>query len=135
MEGHGNVNGAGHLIGFAVGVGRVTFEVLGHFNQPQSQQLSEAAVNRLLGGTWMAICRNDGGNYHFTSSVDAVAWDVAKEMPFVPSGLNSKPTFDRFGGIYYLGWQEATRIDGGNRSVFDVDVSHDGRIESSLTAN
>ncbi|QEG42296.1 sialidase family protein [Roseimaritima ulvae] len=104
---------------------RVTFEILGHFNEPQSQQLSEAAVNRLPDGTWMAICRNDGGNYHFTTSQDGVTWDVAKELPFVQKGLNSKPTFNQFGGVYYLGWQEATRIKGCNRSVFNVDISRD----------
>jgi hypothetical protein len=45
-----------------------TFEIIGHYNEPQSQQLSESAVNRLPDGTWLAICRNDGGNYHFTTS-------------------------------------------------------------------
>ncbi|WP_296455099.1 sialidase family protein [Rubinisphaera sp.] len=104
---------------------RITFEVIGHFNEPQSQQLSEAAVNRLPDGTWMAICRNDIGNYHFTTSVDGRKWSEGEEMPFVQKGLNSKPTFDRFGGVYYLGWQENTRIDGCNRSVFNVDVSRD----------
>lgn len=104
-----------------------TFEVLGHFNEPQSEQLSESAVNRLPDGTWMAICRNDKGNYHFTTSADGKTWTTGREMPFVPNGANSKPTFDRFGGIYYLGWQEATRIRGVSRSVFNVDISRDGR--------
>jgi hypothetical protein len=104
-----------------------TFEVLGHYNEPQSQVLSESAVNRLLDGTWLAICRNDGGNYHFTTSADGRSWTVAEERRFVPNGLNSKPTFDRFGGVYYLGWQEATRLYDANRSVFNVDVSLDGR--------
>ena len=36
-----------------------TFEVIGHYNEPQAEQLSESAVNRLPDGTWMAICRND----------------------------------------------------------------------------
>jgi hypothetical protein len=48
-------------------------------------------------------------------------------MPFVPRGLNSKPTFDKFGGVYYLGWQENTRFRDCNRSVFNVDISRDGR--------
>ncbi|TWT67560.1 sialidase family protein [Allorhodopirellula solitaria] len=104
---------------------RDTVEVIGHFNEPQSQQLSEAAVNRLPDGTWMAICRNDGGNYHFTTSSNGVQWSVAKEMPFVKKGLNSKPTFDKFDGVYYLGWQENTRINGCRRSVFNVDISRD----------
>lgn len=103
-----------------------TFEILGHYNEPQSEQLSESAVNRLPDGTWMAICRNDSGNYHFTTSPDGRAWSVAKEMPFVQNGGNSKPTFDQFGDLYYLGWQEATKIHGVHRSVFNVDISRDG---------
>lgn len=103
-----------------------TFEILGHYNEPQSAALSESSVNRLPNGTWMAICRNDRGNYHFTTSTDGRTWTPGKELPFVPNGANSKPTFDRFGNTYYLGWQEATRIKGVGRSVFNIDISHDG---------
>jgi predicted neuraminidase len=104
-----------------------TFEVLGHYNEPQSQQLSESAVNRLPDGTWMAICRNDAGNYHFTTSKDGRTWTEGREMPFVQNGGNSKPTFDRFGDLHYLGWQEKTTIHGVSRSVFNVDISRDGK--------
>jgi hypothetical protein len=52
---------------------------------------------------------------------------VVSKRPIVPNGGDSKPTFDKFGDTYYLGWQEATRIDGVTRSVFNVDVSRDGR--------
>jgi hypothetical protein len=104
-----------------------TFEILGHYNEPQSAKLSESAVNRLPDGTWMAICRNDSGNYLFTTSPDGRDWTVGKQLPSVPNGTNSKPTFDRFGGIYYLGWQERTRISGIGRSVFNIDVSRDGK--------
>jgi len=45
----------------------------------------------------------------------------------VPNGTNSKPTFDNFKGIYYLGWQEATKVNGVNRSVFNLDISRDGK--------
>ncbi len=103
-----------------------TFEVLGHYNEPQSESLSESAVNRLPDGTWMAICRNDKGNYHFVTSKDGRDWSAGIEVPFVPNGANSKPTFDKFGDIYYLGWQERTRIHGVSRSVFNLDVSRDG---------
>lgn len=105
----------------------VTFEVIGHYNEPQSEALSESAVNRLPDGTWMAICRNDSGNYHFTTSPDGRTWSVGVEMPFVQNGGNSKPTFDKFGGVYYLGWQEATKIHGVHRSVFNVNISCDGK--------
>ncbi len=104
-----------------------TFEVIGHYNEPQSEQLSESAVNRLPDGTWMAICRNDKGNYHFTTSADGRTWSVGRQMPHVPNGANSKPTFDKFGGVYYLGWQEATRIQNVSRSVFNIDISRDGQ--------
>lgn len=105
----------------------VTFEVLGHFNEPQTEQLSESAVNRLPDGTWMAIVRNDAGNYHFTTSADGKTWNIGKPLPQVPNGANSKPTFDRFGGVYYLGWQEATRVQNVGRSIFNVDISRDGK--------
>lgn len=103
-----------------------TFEVIGHYNEPQSAALSESAVNRLPDGTWMAICRNDKGNYHFTTSKDGRTWTIGQPMPFVPNGLNSKPTFEKFGDVYQLGWQEAKTIQGANRSVFNVDISRDG---------
>ncbi|WP_237227826.1 sialidase family protein [Rubinisphaera sp. JC750] len=104
-----------------------TFEVLGHYNAPESAATSESAVNRLPDGSWMAICRNDGGNYLFMTSADGRTWTEGREMPFVQNGANSKPTFDRFNGIYYLGWQEKTRINNVHRSVFNVDVSRDGK--------
>lgn len=105
-----------------------TFEIVGHFNEPQELQLSESAVNRLPDGTWMAICRQDGGNgnYTFTTSPDGKVWTPGEHRDCVPNGANSKPTFDRFGDLYYLGWQEATKVNGVARSVFNLDVSRDG---------
>jgi hypothetical protein len=87
-------------------------------------------VNRLPDGTWMAICRQDGGNrnYVFTTSPDGRTWTLAEHRAFIPSGTNSKPTFDRFGGVYYLGRQDVAQIHGVHRSVFNIDVSTDGRI-------
>jgi hypothetical protein len=58
---------------------------------------------------------SDGGNDHFTTSEDGKTWTTGRERPFVPNGGNSKPTFDKSGDTYYLGWQEATRIDGVTR--------------------
>ncbi|WP_417747506.1 sialidase family protein [Rosistilla oblonga] len=106
-----------------------TLEIVGHFHDPQSMKLSESAVNRLPDGSWMAICRDEAGNrnYKFTTSVDGRNWTAAKELPHVAKGTNSKPTFDKFGDTYYLGWQEATRIGGAHRSVFNIDVSRDGK--------
>ncbi|MDD4872706.1 MAG: sialidase family protein [Kiritimatiellae bacterium] len=105
-----------------------TFEIIGHFNEPAELKLTESAVNRLPDGTWMAICRQEGGNgnYLFTTSKDGRSWTRGEHRDFVPNGTNSKPTFDKFRNIYYLGWQEATKINGVSRSVFNIDISFDG---------
>ncbi len=107
---------------------RDTFEVLGHYNEPGTLRLTESAMNQLPDGTWMAICRQEGGNanYAFTTSKDGVTWTAATHLPFVPNGASSKPTFDKFKNVYYLGWQEKTRINNVNRSVFNIDISVDG---------
>ena len=86
-----------------------TLELVGRYNEPRVRTY-ESAVNRLPDGTWMAICRRrDVGNYHFTASRMA-RHGRRQGTALVPSGVNSKPTFDKFGGVYYLGWQEATRM-------------------------
>ena len=119
-----------------------TFEVLGQFNEPQNLKLTESAVNRLPDGSWLAILRQEGGNrnYVFCTSRDGRQWTTGEFRDAVPNGLNSKPTFDRFKGVYYLGWQENTCIAGVGRSVFNIDVSTDGahwerkyRFESAST--
>ena len=104
------------------------FEILGHYNEPQTLHMCESAVNRLPDGTWMAICREDKGcrNYLFTISKNGRDWTRGSHRVFVPNGGNSKPTFDYINGIYYLGWQENTRFEGVPRSIFNVDVSVDG---------
>ena len=107
---------------------RDTVEVIGHYYEPTNLDLTESAINRLPDGTWLAICRQEGGNrnYIFTTSRDGRTWATGEHRNVVPNGTNSKPTFDRFDGVYYLGWQEATRIDGVNRSVFNLNLSTDG---------
>lgn len=106
-----------------------TLTVVGHFNGPGGPALTEPAVNRLPDGTWLAICRQENGdhNYWFCESKDGRTWTTGGEKDFVEKGAGSKPTFDKFNGIYYLGWQERTRIDNVSRSVFNVDVSKDGK--------
>lgn len=103
-----------------------TFEILGHFNEPQELYLNEPAINRLPDGTWMAICRQRGGNhnYTFTTSPDGRNWTVGEHRDFVPNGEDSKPTFDRFNSVYYLGWQER-HPDDLYRRIFNIDVSLD----------
>ena len=106
-----------------------TLTVVGHFNGPGEPALTEPAVNRLPDGTWLAICRKENGdrNYWFSESKDGKTWTIGGEKGFVKNGAASKPTFDKFNGIYYLGWQERTQIDKVSRSVFNLDVSKDGK--------
>jgi hypothetical protein len=110
---------------------RDTIEIVGHYNEPAEARLTESSVNRLPDGTWMAICRSESGNrnYRFVTSKDGKTWSQGEERPFVSNGSNSKPTFDRFDGVYYLGWQEASRITDGHgvgRYIFNIEVSRDG---------
>lgn len=104
------------------------FTVLGDFFLPHEAKLTESAVNRLPDGTWMAISRqeNRDRNYMFSTSSDGREWTEHEYRDFVPNGTNSKPTFDYLDGLYRLGWNEATRINGAFRSVFNLDVSPDG---------
>jgi predicted neuraminidase len=110
---------------------RDTIEIIGHFNEPAERRLTESSVNRLPDGTWLALCRTESGdrNYVFTTSKDGKTWTQGEPRPLVSKGSNSKPTFDQFNGIYYLGWQEATRIADGHgvgRNIFNIEVSRDG---------
>jgi len=104
------------------------FTIIGDYFMPNDVMLTESAVNRMPDGTWCAISRQEHGdrNYMFTTSRDGVVWTQHETRDFVRNGDNSKPTFDRFGDVYYLGWQEATRVKGVHRSIFNIDVSRDG---------
>ncbi len=104
------------------------FTVLGEFFLPHEARLTESAVNRLPDGTYLAISRqeNRDRNYLFARSRDGRTWGEHESWALVPNGTYSKPTFDRFGGVYYLGWQEATQVNGAFRSVFNVEASRDG---------
>ncbi|MCX6919806.1 MAG: sialidase family protein [Verrucomicrobia bacterium] len=106
-----------------------TLTVVGHFNGPGEPALTEPAVNRLPDGTWLAISRKENGdrNYWFSESKDGKTWTTGGEKDFVKNGAASKPTFDKFHGVYYLGWQERTTIEKVGRSVFNIDVSNDGK--------
>ena len=108
---------------------QATFEIQGHYNEPAEMLLTESAANRLPDGTWMAICRKENGdkNYAVTTSPDGQAWSPAKALDSIPNGTSSKPTFDKFKGLYSLGWQEATKINGVGRSVFNIDISSDAK--------
>ena len=106
-----------------------TFEIMGYFFD-NDLRLSESAVNRLPDGSWHAICRTESKsdpNYRCTTSADGRTWTHPEPCDVFSPGMASKPTFDKFGQTYYLGWQEAARIDGISRSVFNVDISQDGK--------
>ena len=110
---------------------RDTLEVLGHYNEPAALRLTESSVNRLPDGTWLAICRAESGdrNYVFSTSKDGRTWTQGEPRSFVTKGSNSKPTFDKFNGVYHLGWQEASRMQDGRgvgRKIFNIEISRDG---------
>lgn len=104
------------------------FELLGTLDEPYSMKLTEAAINRLPDGTWLAITRREDGdkNYVFSQSQDGRIWSPHIARSPVVGGSNSKPTFDKFNGSYYLGWQDAAQCQEVTRSIFNVDVSVNG---------
>ncbi|SFH86479.1 DUF4440 domain-containing protein [Planctomicrobium piriforme] len=107
---------------------QTTFEVLGQIVQPNEMKLTEAAVNRMPDGSWLAVLRQEGGtkNYAFSTSRNGQNWSTAAYRDAIPNGTSSKPTLDRFGDAYYLGWQCADEINRVSRSTFNIDVSRDG---------
>jgi len=105
------------------------FTVLGNFFLPNDKKTTESAVERLPNGSWLAVSRQEDGdrNCLFSESPDGTRWKPHAARSVITNGTNSKTILHRFGDVYYLGWQEATQIDGVGRSVFNVDVSRDGR--------
>lgn len=93
-------------------------------------RLDEAAVERMPDGSWLLVARNEDGdgNYRFARSPDGRTWPVPEPWPLVPDGIPSRPTLDRFGDVWCLGWNSAERVDGANRSTFHLDISRDGRL-------
>ncbi|HHV60654.1 MAG TPA: exo-alpha-sialidase [Clostridiaceae bacterium] len=104
-----------------------TFEVIGHYNEPYEMKLTESSINRLPDGSWLAISRQENGNlnYAFSCSKNGREWSAHEYRNPVYNGDNSKPNFDKFNSIYYLGWQDAERLDGIRRSIFNIDISTD----------
>jgi predicted neuraminidase len=105
------------------------FTILGDFFLPNDLKTSESAVERLPDGSWCAVSRQEEGtrNSLFSTSPDGVSWTPHAPRAMIPNGTNSKSIFHRFNGVYYLGWQEATQVEGVFRSVFNIEVSRDGR--------
>ncbi len=106
-----------------------TFTIGGHYNPSGTERLTESAFNRLPDGSWLTIIRQDGGtkNYMFSTSADGKKWTEPAYRDIVPNGDSSKPNFEKFGDQYYLCWQESTRVNDVSRSVFNIDVSKDGK--------
>lgn len=108
---------------------RRRFTVLGYFFGRNGEQLTEAAVNRMPDGSFLSVARQEFGdlNYLFSRCTDGGrTWTPNAPIDAVPAGTRGKPVLERFGGAYYLGWQEKTEINGVHRSVFNIDVSRDG---------
>jgi hypothetical protein len=104
------------------------FTVIGDFFLPHEAKLTESAVERLPDGTWLAVSRQENRDhrYMFATSPDGRQWSAHAYRDCVPNGSSSKSTLDRIGDVYYLGWNEATQVDGVYRSVFNLDISRDG---------
>ena len=96
--------------------------VLSYIFEPANEKLSEAAIEKIPDGKWLAVLRNDANNknYRFATSEDGMIWTSAEEWPSVQNGSNSKPLLHHYGNVYCLGWQEQPL-----RTHFNIDVSTD----------
>ena len=105
------------------------FTVQGALLLPSEAKLTESVVNRLPDGSWLAVSRqeNRDRNYLVSRSEDARTWTRHEPSMWIRGGVNSKPTLDRLGSLYYLGWNEAPRTGSTERTVFNLDASPDGR--------
>ena len=79
----------------------------------------------LTGRGWRSA-REGGTQLHVHAKQRRRTWSANQYRDIVTGGCSSKPSFDRFNGVYYLGWQKATRIGGVSRSVFNIEVSRNG---------
>lgn len=105
-----------------------TCEIIGHILKPYALKMTEGAVNIMPDGSYFAVLRQDGGskNYLVSQSIDGNKWTSGIYALNIPNGSDSKPTLDKFGDTYYMGWQSAEKVDNVGRSVFNIDVSRDG---------
>lgn len=100
-----------------------TLTLLGSMIEPGGADLSEAGIQRLPDGGWLAILRRDDGdcNCLLSASTDGLRWSPAVSSPLIENGSNSKPTLHRFGDTYFMGWQEKP-----GRTRFNIETSRDG---------
>ncbi len=115
----------------ALGLISETFDrvtVMGNLLKPTEGMFTEASVNVLPDGRWRAIARqnNRDKGVMFSESRDGKTWTEFEYRDDFPNGWSSKPSFDKFNNVYYLGWQDAARVDGVGRSIYNVDISKDG---------
>lgn len=105
---------------------RVT--ILGNLIEPKEGMFTESSVNVLPDGRFLAISRqnNRDKGVVFAESSDGKTWSAHEYRDDFPNGWSSKTSFDKINGTYYMGWNDAERVDDVGRSIYNVDISKDG---------
>ncbi|MBQ8835970.1 MAG: hypothetical protein IJ002_00505 [Clostridia bacterium] len=99
-------------------------EIIGNIGSMTDSVLTtENGIMQLKDGTWMAILRNERGdyNYLFSYSKDGTNWTTPAAEDFVKHGTNSKPILAKFGDYYIMGYNEYTR------GLFHIAYSFDAK--------
>lgn len=106
-----------------------TCEILGHILKPYSEKFTEGTFNILPNGKRIVVLRKESGDYNYmaSSSMDGRKWDEAFYLSNIQTGSRSKPFLEKINGVYYLGWQDKQKIENKDRSIFNIDVSLDGK--------
>lgn len=87
-------------------------EIIGNIGGSyQEYRTTESGIIQLKDGSWMSILRNHAGSniYSFSYSKDGTEWTDPVYEDFMTTGYTSKPTLDRFGDYYFMGYNDLSR--------------------------
>lgn len=87
-------------------------EIIGNIGGSyEDHRTTESGIVQLKDGTWMSILRDHAGDkrYSFSYSKDGTEWTYPAYEDFMPTGYTAKPTLDRFGDYYFMGYHDLSR--------------------------
>ena len=87
-------------------------EIIGNIGGSYTEyRTTESGIVQLKDGSWISILRNHAGSkiYSFSYSEDGTEWTDPVYEDFMKTGYTSKPTLDRFGDYYFMGYNDLSR--------------------------
>ncbi|MBQ9428824.1 MAG: hypothetical protein IJU41_04685 [Clostridia bacterium] len=87
-------------------------EIVGNIGgATDAYRTTESGIIQCKDGSWMSILRDHVGDkrYSFSYSEDGRTWTEPAHQSFMPTGYTAKPTLDRFGDYYFMGYNDLSR--------------------------